>query len=191
MKKGTIIALSVIGVIVVLLISLVAWAIGSYNDIVNLEMNVDEKTAAVDTMLTRRADLIPNLVNTVKGYAAHEEQIYTDIANARAALVGSSSTTDKLEANDQLSSALSRLLVVVENYPELAASEQFIALQDQLEGTENRIATARTDYNKAVKEYNAKIRRFPASIIAGMFGFESEDMYEAPDSAETAPTVNF
>ena len=188
MKKGVIITLAVIAVVV---IALIGGTISSYNRLVDAEAAVEEKAATVDTMLTRRADLIPNLVSTVKGYAAHEEAVYTAIADARAKLSGSTTTEEKLEANDELSSAISRLLVVVEQYPELQASEQFIALQDQLEGAENRISTARVDYNEAVKDYNTRIRRFPSNLIAGMFGFEKYEMYEAPDSDQTAPTVNF
>lgn len=187
MKKKNI----VIGAIVALVIVIIVTVISSYNGLVNAQQNVEEKESTIDVMLTRRADLIPNLVNTVKGYAAHEEQIYTDLANARAKMAGNADIDEKLEANAQLDSALSRLLVVVENYPELKASEQFIALQDQLEGAENRISTARTDYNKAVKTYNVKIRRFPSNIMAKLFGFDAKEMYEAPESSQQTPVVDF
>lgn len=188
MMKKTIVIVLVILAVVGLFIGLF---VGSYNTLVEADENANEKFATVDTMLTRRADLIPNLVSTVKGYAAHEEEIYTALADARAKLAGSTTAEETLEANTQLESALSRLLVVVENYPDLKASEQFKGLQDQLEGAENRIATARVDYNEAVTEYNKKIRRFPASIIAGMFGFERKALYEAPQSDLDAPTVEF
>lgn len=188
MKKKTMITLAIILGAIVLLLSVF---VGSYNALVEADENANEKFATVDTMLTRRADLIPNLVSTVKGYAAHEEEIYTALANARAKLAGSTTAEETLQANTQLESALSRLLVVVENYPELKASEQFKALQDQLEGAENRIATARMDYNESVKEYNSKIRRFPSSIIAGMFGFEKKTMYEAPEGHTQVPSVEF
>lgn len=188
MKKSVWITLAVVAVVI---IALIAGFVSSYNGLVDAEVTVEEKASTVDTMLTRRADLIPNLVSTVKGYAAHEEEVYTAIADARAKLSGSTSTEDKLEANDELSSAISRLLVVVEQYPELKASEQFIALQDQLEGAENRISTARVDYNEAVKKYNTRIRRFPSNLIAGMFGFEKYEMYVAPEDDQTAPSVNF
>lgn len=187
MKKKNI----VIGTIVALILIIVVTVISSYNGLVNAQQNVEEKESTIDVMLTRRADLIPNLVNTVKGYAAHEEQIYTDLANARAKMAGNAGIDEKLEANAQLDSALSRLLVVVENYPELKASQQFIALQDQLEGAENRISTARTDYNKAVKTYNVKIRRFPSNIMASLFGFEAKTMYEAPEGSQQTPVVDF
>lgn len=187
MKKGWIIALSIVAVVVIIAAALA----GVYNGMVDAELEVDSKAATVDTMLTRRADLIPNLVNTVKGYAAHEEEVYTAIADARAKLAGSTTTEDKLAANDELESALSRLLVVVEQYPDLKASEQFTALQDQLEGAENRISTARVDYNDAVKTYNQKIRRFPNSLFAGLFGFEARTMYEAPEADTQTPVVDF
>ncbi len=187
MKKKSI----VIGAIVALVVIVIVTVISSYNGLVNAQQNVEEKESTIGVMLTRRADLIPNLVNTVKGYAAHEEQIYTDLANARAKMAGNADIDEKLEANTQLDSALSRLLVVVENYPELKASEQFIALQDQLEGAENRISTARTDYNKAVKTYNVKIRRFPSNIMASIFGFGAKEMYEAPESSQQTPVVDF
>lgn len=188
MKKKTIIILLAILVVAFLLFGSF---IGTYNSLIDAEEDVKEKFATVDTMLTRRADLIPNLVSTVKGYAAHEEEIYTALADARAKLAGSTTADETLAANQQLESALSRLLVVVENYPQLKASEQFKGLQDQLEGAENRIATARKDYNEEVGEYNKKIRRFPANLIAGMFGFETKTMYEAPASDQNVPKVEF
>ena len=187
MKKGTIVAIAVAAVLLLIVIL----GISSYNGLVNAEVKTDEKSSTVGVMLTRRADLIPNLVNTVKGYAAHESEVYTAIADARAKLNGAATTEGKLEANEQLESALSRLLVIVERYPDLKASAQFQTLMDQLEGAENRISTARVDYNSAVKEYNAKLRRFPNNLIAGMFGFEKREMYEAPAEDLTAPEVNF
>ena len=188
MKKGLIITLAVIGILV---ISLIAWAVSAYNGLVDAETTVDEKAATIDTMLTRRADLIPNLVSTVKGYAAHEEEIFKAVADARAKLNNSGTTEEKIEANGELDSALSRLLVVVEQYPDLKASSQFTALMDQLEGAENRISTARVDYNEAVGTYNKHLRRFPSSLIAGLFGFEKREMFEAPAGSEIVPDVNF
>lgn len=187
MKKSLKIILAVAALTVLVLI----WGVSSYNGLVNAEMTVEEKFATIDTQLTRRADLIPNLVNTVKGYAAHEEEVYTAIADARAKLSGSTDIDDKIEAGNQLDSAISRLLVVVEQYPELKANSNFIGLMDQLEGTENRLATARMDYNEAVKNYNTKIRRFPGSIVASMFGFEKQVMYEAPAGDKDNPVVDF
>ncbi len=187
MKKSTIILLVVIGVVALLLI----WAVSAYNGLVNAEVSVDNAKANLDVYLQRRADLIPNLVSTVKGYAAHEEEIYTALADARAKLASSTTAEDSFDANEELSSAISRLLVVVENYPELKASENFTELMDQLEGAENRIATARRDYNAAVQEFNTKQRTFPNSLISGMFGFEKAPMYEASEGAENAPVVEF
>ena len=187
MKKSTIILIAVGAVLAILLI----WGIASYNGLVNAEVAVDTAESDLGVYLQRRADLIPNLVSTVKGYTEHEEQVYTDLADARAKLAGSTNAEDKFEANEALSSAISRLLVVVENYPELKANTQFTALMDELSGAENRIATARKDYNTAVKEFNTKQRRFPNSIIAGLFGFEEATMYEASEGAENVPSVDF
>lgn len=190
MKKKTklLIILGVIALVVIILVSSIS---STYNSLVSLETEVETKQAQISTQLQRRSDLIPNLVNTVKGYAAHENEVYTAIADARSKLAGADTVEELSEADSQLSSALSRLLVVVENYPQLKASENFIALQDQLEGTENRIATARNDYNAAAKEYNAKIRKFPSNIFAGLFGFEKVDYFEAEEGAEKNPEVSF
>lgn len=188
MKKKTVVILSIAAIIVVVLISSI---VSSYNSIVTMETEVETKQSEIGTQLQRRSDLIPNLVSTVKGYAAHEEEVYTAIADARSKLAGANNVEEMSEADSELSSAISRLLVVVENYPELKANENFIALQDQLEGTENRIAVARNDYNESAKEYNTKIRKFPTNIIAGMFGFEKVDYFEAEKGAEKAPEVSF
>ncbi len=181
----------IVGGIIAVIVVLLIIGISLYNGLVRTELAVESKEATIDTMLTRRADLIPNLVSTVKGYAAHEEEIYTDLAEARAQLAGSTRTEDKWQANAALNSALSRLLVVVENYPELQASRQFLALQDQLEGAENRIATARVDYNNAVQAYNTKLRRFPSNFIGMLFGFEKKTLYDAPEGSEQPPSVEF
>lgn len=188
MKKKSLI---IVGAIVAIVLLVLIWGVSSYNGLVNAEVNVEKTFADIDVQLTRRAELIPNLVNTVKGYAAHEEEVFTAIADARAKLSGSTNINDKIEANNELSSALSRLLVIVEQYPDLKASKQFTGLMDQLEGTENRIAVARGDYNEAVTQFNTKIRRFPGNLIAGMFGFEKQTMYEAPAENLTAPDVIF
>ncbi len=190
MKKRTKLFV-ILGVIALVVIILVSSVTSTYNSLVSLETEVETKQAQISTQLQRRSDLIPNLVNTVKGYAAHENEVYTAIADARSKLAGANTVEELSEADSQLSSALSRLLVVVENYPQLKASENFIALQDQLEGTENRIATARNDYNKAAKTYNTKIRKFPSNIFAGMFGFEKADYFEAEEGAEKNPEVSF
>ena len=188
MKKSLLITLIVIGVVVV---ALIGWSVSAYNGLVNAEVTVDEKASAVDVVITRRADLIPNLVNTVKGYAAHEEEIFTAVAEARAKLSGAATTEDKMEANGQLDAALSRLLVVVEQYPDLKANTQFQTLMDQLEGAENRISVARMDYNTAVSDYNKRLRRFPSSLIANMFGFEKRETFKAPAGSDVVPDVNF
>ena len=188
MKKGLIV-LIVIAAIVVLIVTS---GVGTYNGMVEKQEAINAKASIVQTDLQRRADLIPNLVNTVKGYAAHEEKVLTEVTNARAAVQAAGTTEEILAANDQLSSALTRLLAVVEAYPDLKADQNFIALQDELAGTENRIATSRKDYNTAIQTYNEAIRKFPASIIAGMFGFERCDEYfAATESAQSAPVVEF
>ena len=187
-NKGLIITLSVIGVIVIIFAIL---AISSYNGLVDQEEAVNAKQSTISVQLQRRADLIPNLVNTVKAYATHEEDVYTALADARAKLNSASNPEEYTDATESFDSALSRLLVVVENYPELKADKNFIALQDELAGTENRLSTARKDYNDTATEYNATIKKFPTVIFAGMFGFEKVDLFEASSESQTAPTVNF
>lgn len=164
---------------------------GSYNRLVALNESVDAKWGQVENNLQRRADLIPNLVATVKGYAAHEEDIMNEIADARSRLVGSGSVAEKAAADAELNSALSRLLVVVENYPNLKADANFRQLQDELAGTENRIATSRRDYNEAVRVWNARVKSFPTVIWARMFGFSDREYFEADESAKKAPQVEF
>lgn len=190
MKKSTI-TLIVIGAIVLLL---VFWGIGTRNSLVSMDEEIQLKASQVETQLQRRSDLIPNFVATVKGYAAHEEEVYTEIANARAKLAGAIEENDvgaMNEANSELDSALSRLLVVVENYPELKANENFIALQDELAGTENRIAIARENYNTAVALYNKQIKVFPKNLIANMCGLEKAEYFEASEGAKDVPKVEF
>jgi LemA protein len=188
MKKNTGITLGVIGGIILLILF---WGISTYNGIVKAQTVVEEKASTVRVDLQRRSDLIPNLVNTVKGYAAHEEKIFTDLANARAKLAGAGTIQEQEAANNEVSGALNRLMVVVENYPDLKASENFKGLQVQLEGTENRIGVSRKDYNTAVKNYNLRLRSFPSNLIAGMFGFEKSAMFEGEENIESAPDVSF
>lgn len=179
-------------IITAVLIIILAIIMGSsYNSLVALNESVDGKWSQVENNLQRRADLIPNLVATVKGYAAHEEDIMNEIADARSRLVGAGSVADKAEANEELTSALARLLVVVENYPNLKADANFRHLQDELAGTENRIAVARKDYNDAVQVLNARVKSFPTVIWARMFGFSAREYFEAEDSAQKAPQVEF
>ncbi len=190
MKKmsGGMIALIVIVLVVIIA---VMFSISSYNSLVGTSETVENRRADIETVLQRRMDLIPNLVNTVKGYAAHEESIMTAVSDARAKLAGAQTIGDMAEANGELSSALSRLLMVVENYPDLKADTQFTALTDELAGTENRIAVARKDYNDAVAIYNKKIKTFPTVIFAGMFHFDAAEYFEAAAGADTPPVVSF
>lgn len=185
MKKGTIILIVVIAIIAIIVMS----AIGSYNGLVNKSERVQLKFSQIDTQLQRRSDLIPNLVATVKEYAAHETEVFTNIADARAKLAGAGSIEETAEADAELRSALSRLLAIAEAYPDLKANENFINLQDELAGTENRIATARRDYNNAAQDYNSSIRRFPTNILAGIFGFERVEYFEASEESRENPNV--
>lgn len=187
MKKGTIIGI-VIAVIVILMVIIFA---STYNGLVNKQEEVEGKYADISVQLERRADLIPNLVNTVKGYASHEEKVIDNITTARENLINSKSIEEKANANQELTNALNALAVVVENYPDLKANTNFINLQDELAGTENRIAVARRDYNEAVKNYNKTIKSFPKNIIASMFGFEKKAYFEAKESANNVPEVTF
>lgn len=187
MKKGLIITI----VIVVLAVLLIGACVGGYNSLVSGRENIDNQLANIDTQLQRRNDLIPNLVNTVNGYTDHESEVLAQVSDARAKLAGASSTAEKSAADGELSSALSRLLMVVENYPNLKADTQFSALTDELAGTENRIATARKDYNDAARVYNTEIKKFPKVLFANLFGFEKADYFESQEGAENAPQVNF
>ena len=181
-----------VGIIVaVIVIALIGSIAGSYNNLVKLRENVTSAQSVVETQLQRRADLIPNLVNTVKGYASHEEDVFTAVADARTALSGAKTVDELNSAQSQLDSAVSRLLAIAESYPDLKANENFINLQDELAGTENRISVARQDYNDAAKEYNTKIQSFPASIIAGLFNLEKADYFTATAEAATVPSVDF
>lgn len=187
---------SLIAVIVVVAIVFLAltWGIGTRNSLVSMSEEVRAEAAQVETQLQRRNDLIPNFVNTVKGYAAHEEEVYTAIADARAKLGGAIEDGDveaMNEANSDLDYALSSLLAIVENYPELKANENFVALQDEIAGTENRIAVARENYNDTAASYNKEIKMFPGSLIADLCGLEEADYFEASEEAKDAPVVNF
>ena len=186
--KKSLIALIVIGVVAVLLIGT---CVSSYNKMVDMSESVDSKLSDIDTQLQRRADLIPNLVNTVKGYTDHENAVLEKITDARKSLLGANTIEEKAEANEQLTTALRSLTVIVENYPELKSSQNFINLQDELAGTENRIATSRKDYNDAVKEYNSYIKKIPNSIIAGIFNFDEKDYFKAAKGSNEVPEVNF
>ena len=187
MKKG------ILGVIIALVVIaglLVMPLIGSYNNLVTLSENADQQWANVETVLQRRYDLIPNLVESVKGAMAQEQEVFGRIADARSSLLNASSVEDKVEASNQLERGIRDLKVVVENYPELRSNESVTRLMDELAGTENRISVERGRYNETVAEYNRKIKRFPTVIIAGMMGFDEREYFEAADGAETAPKVD-
>jgi len=181
-----------IGVLVLLVIIFISSYVGRRNEMVRKNETINADWSQVEVVLQRRADLIPNLVATVKGYAAHEETVFADIANARAALMGAKTPADTIAANGQLDGALSRLLVIVENYPNLKADENFLRLQDELAGTENRIAVERRRYNQAVQDYNTYISLFPNNIIASASGFQRNNNYFAASAASReAPKVEF
>ncbi|MGA2419111.1 MAG: LemA family protein [Candidatus Acidiferrum sp.] len=186
------IALAILAIVVVFALIIGGAFVSRRNQMAVKHVAIDAEWAQVDVVLQRRADLIPNLVETVKGYATQEQIVFGDIAKARAALIGAKTPTDKIAANGQLDSALSRLLVVVENYPQLKSNENFLRLQDELAGTENRIAIERRRYNDTVQDYNAYIATFPNSLVASMSGFTHNDAYfKADEGARTAPKVNF
>jgi LemA protein len=184
--------LGVLAVIVLLVLVVGGSLVGSRNELVTEKNAVDGAWAQVDVALQRRADLIPNLVETVKGFAAQEKAVIQSVADARAALGGARTPAEKIAANGQIDSALSRLLVVVENYPNLKSNENFLRLQDELAGTENRIAVERRKYNEVVQQYNTDIEIFPKNIAASMFGFKRNDAYfKAEGPAREAPKVKF
>lgn len=187
MKKlaGPLIAIIVLVIIAAIMI------VPKYNKLVNLEEDVDQSYAQIETQLQRRVDLIPNLVNTVKGYAAQEKEVLESIANARSKMAGAQGPEEQAAADSELSGALSRLLVVVENYPDLKANESFQQLMDELAGTENRIAVARKDYNDVVAVFNRTVKQFPGKIVAAIFGFDEKEYFKAVEGAQQPPTVDF
>lgn len=196
MKKGYIVLIVIAAVILIVFF----WFRGSYNGMVRMNEQVSAQWSNVENQYQRRLDLIPNLVNTVKGYAGHEQQTLTDVVNARAKATQTRISFDQLDeatlqrinrTQGELTSALSRLLAVSERYPDLKANQNFLELQAQLEGTENRISVERRKFNDAVRSYNAYIRQFPKNIIAGMFGFTPKPYFEANAGAEQAPKVEF
>jgi LemA protein len=187
-KRNLLIVLAVVGV---LAIAVYGFFQSNYNSLVRLDEGVKASWSQVENQLQRRFDLIPNLVETVKGYAKHEKEVLTEVTNARARVGQAGTVPDKIAANNELAGALSRLLVVVERYPDLKANQNFLRLQDELAGTENRISVERRRYNEAVKELNVKSRSFPANIVAGMFGFKQAAFFEAPAAAKATPHVKF
>jgi LemA protein len=178
---------------VVLLIALVVGGalVGQYNALVTSNEAVDAAWAQVENVLQRRADLIPNLVETVKGYAAHEEEVFTRVADARSRLAGATTPAEAAAANAGLTSALGRLLAIAESYPDLKANQNFLRLQDELAGTENRIAVERMRYNDQVRAFNTAVKRFPTRFLAGLFGFGERDYFEADEGAKEVPKVDF
>lgn len=186
---------AVLGVVaVIVIIALIAGGmyVSAKNQMVTLNEQIKSNWAQVDVVLQRRADLIPNLVSTVKGFAAHEETVFGDIANARAALLGAKTPGEKIAANGQLDGALGRLLAISENYPQLKSNENFLRLQDELAGTENRIAVERKRYNDTLQDYNTYVQQFPNSIFAGWAGFKPNEAYfAASEGAREVPKVNF
>jgi LemA protein len=188
MKTGVIILI----VIVVLLFFVGSAFVGRRNEMVTKREAVNSAWSQVDVVLQRRADLVPNLVETVKGFASHEEKVFGDIAAARAAMIGAKTPADRIAANGQLDSALGRLMVVVENYPQLRSNENFLRLQDELAGTENRIAVERKRYNDTLQDYNTFIGLFPNNIVASLSGFTRNEAYfKADEGSRQAPKVNF
>ena len=187
MKKLLIPLLLVIGLIV---IAITVFG-SSYNNFVQLEEDVNQSYAQLESQLQRRLDLIPNLVETVKGFADQEQEVIDSVTEARSSMANAGSVEEQAEADAELSGALSRLLVVVENYPEIRSSENFQQLSDELAGTENRIAVARQDYNGSVTEFNREVRSFPGNMVAGIFGFDEKEYFEADAGAEDAPDVDF
>lgn len=201
MKKGTIIGLSIAAIVILFVIIMISWGIKTYNNLVTINEEVNQSWSQVENQYQRRADLIPNLVNTVKGYADFERGVLTDVTEARAKVSQLTVTPEVLndpqafqrfeQLQGNLSSALSRLLVTVENYPNLKANENFLQLQAQLEGTENRISVERRKFNLTVQNYNTTIKRFPAAFFAGIFGFREKSYFKSVAGAETAPRVEF
>lgn len=200
-SRGLLIALVVVGAIVVVVLAMALWGIGVYNRLVSLDEGVQSAWSQVENQYQRRAELIPNLVETVKGFASQEKSVLFGVTEARAKVSQITVTKEVLEdpaafskfqaAQDQFSSAISRLLAVAENYPQLKSNENFLALQNQLEGTENRIAVERRNYNLVVQSYNTAIRKFPGSFVAGFGGFREKQYFKAKEGAETAPQVKF
>jgi len=190
-KRGLVSIIVIVAIVVVFLVIVSGWYIGTRNRLVTLEESISASWAEIDNQLKRRADLIPNLVATVRGFATQEREVFTQIAEARAKLAGAQTVGEAAASYNQLQSALGRLLVIVERYPELKSNQNFIRLQDELAGTENRIAVARKRYNDSVRVFNTKIRRFPSSIVANMMGFEKKEYFEIEEGAREVPQVDF
>ena len=191
MSKTLKTVLIVVGILVLIILIPALYLKGTYNSLVTMDEGVKAAWAQVENQLQRRYDLIPNYVETVKGYAQHEKDVFIKVTEARSRVGSAGNVNEKIQANNQLSSALGRLLVVVERYPDLKANTNFIRLQDELAGTENRIAVERRRYNETVRVYNTRLRSFPTNIIAGMFGFEKATFFQVPKERQEAPKVKF
>ncbi|MBI5057615.1 MAG: LemA family protein [Nitrospirae bacterium] len=191
MSKGLKITLIILGVLVITGFVLAKWIIGGYNSVIAMDEQVKAQWAQVENQLKRRYDLIPNLVETVKGYAGHEKEVFEHIADARTKYFQANTVKDKIQASTQLEGALSRLLLLQENYPQLKANESFLKLQDSLEGTENRIAVERKRYNEAVQLLNTYIRTVFGRFFGALAGVSSAEYYEIPEAEKAAPKVKF
>lgn len=181
----------IVAIVVIVILIPYSYLKGTYNSLVTMDEAVKAAWAQVENQLQRRYDLIPNLVETVKGYAAQEKEVFLRVTEARSKVGGATTVSDKIAANNGLSAALSRLLLVVERYPDLKSNTNFLRLQDELVGTENRISVERRRYNETVKVYNIRIRRFPTNLLAGLFGFEKAAFFEVPKERQEAPKVKF
>ena len=178
-----------IAIILGVLVLIIAGVILMYNGMVKAEEEVSNKYSGIETNLQRRTDLIPNLVNTVKGYASHETEVFAAVNESREKLMGANTPEELAKADKEMKTSMSRLFAISESYPELKSNENYINLQDELAGTENRIAVSRKEYNESVKKYNASIKTFPKVMFAGMFGFDQKDYFEASEGAENVPNV--
>ena len=187
MNKG----LAALGVVILVIIMIVGFFVGGYNSLVRKQTVVEQKASDIDTQLQRRADLIPNLVNTVKGYTEHETEVFSEVTEAREHLMAANTMAEKSAADAEVSGALNKLIAVAENYPELKSDTVYVDLMDELAGTENRISYVRQEYNSAVADYNMAIRTFPGVFFATMFGFEKADLFEAEEGAKEVPKVEF
>ena len=184
MKK----TLIIVGIVVLVA---VLWGVGKYNKLIRLDEGVDAQWANIETVLQRRFDLIPNLVNTVKGFAAQEKGIFTEVTRLRSQWASAGTPDEKVGVANQMQGAMGRLMLVAENYPDLKSNQNFLALQEELAGTENRISVERRRYNESVRAYNTAIRKFPGVIIANLFGFDKRTAFEAAPEAANVPTVSF
>lgn len=179
------------GIVVIVIVVFVAvFSVSNYNSLVTRQVEVERHESDIDTQLQRRADLIPNLVKTVKSFASHESEVFSEVTKARENLMAAGSMEEKAEANEQLSSKLGKLIAIAESYPELKSDSVYTSLMDELAGTENRISYSRQEYNSSVNDYNRAVRAFPGSIFAALFGFEKADFFDAAEGTETVPEVD-